>query len=121
MNQDHYPVHLTDRERQAALEFVEKVRQRFESQLISAVLFGSRARGEATPDSDMDVLIVMAKVDPKISREIRYLAVEVWLKHGIYLSTRVWSQNHWYELADLQSLLYQNIQRDGINLLASQL
>jgi len=109
--------HLTDKEWQAAIEFVGKVRQRFDGQLVSAVLFGSRARGQAETDSDMDVLVVMARADPEIRKEIRHLAVEVWLEHGIYLSTRVWSRDHWHKLEELQTLLYQNIRRDGINLL----
>jgi len=114
--QDNRLDQLTGRERQAAMEFVDRVRQRFDGQLVSAVLFGSRARGEAGPDSDMDVLVVMSSADPEIRREIRYLAVEIWLAHGIYLSTRVWSQAHWRKLEELQTLLYQNICQDGINL-----
>jgi predicted nucleotidyltransferase len=108
---------LTDQERQVAMEFVEKVRQRFDGQLVSAVLFGSRARGEAEPGSDMDVAVVMSSADSEIRKEIRYLAVEVWLRHGIYLSTRVWSQAHWRKLEELRTSLYQNICKDGINLL----
>ncbi|MFQ5596282.1 MAG: nucleotidyltransferase domain-containing protein, partial [Anaerolineae bacterium] len=82
-----------------------------------ALLFGSRARGEAKPDSDMDVLLVMSRADPEVRKEIRYLAVELWLEHDIYLSTRVWSQAHWRKLEELQTLLYRNIRQDGINLL----
>jgi hypothetical protein len=41
---------------------------------------------------------------------------EVWLKYGIYLSTRVWSQEHWQKLARLRTHLYRNIQQDGIAL-----
>jgi predicted nucleotidyltransferase len=108
---------LTDKERQVAMAFVDKVRQRFDGQLVSAVLFGSRARGQAEPDSDLDVLVVMSSAAPDIRREVRHLAVEVWLQYGIYLSTRVWSQDHWCRAEELQTLLYQNIHRDGINLL----
>lgn len=109
--------HLTDEERQVAMEFVDRVRQQFDGQLVSIVLFGSRARGEAKSDSDMDVLVVMSSAGPGIRKRIRYLAVEVWLEYGVYLSTRVWSQTHWHKLEELQTLLYQNISRDGINLL----
>ena len=100
-----------------ALEFVEKLRQRFKGQLLSAVLFGSRARGEAEPDSDMDVLLVVSECNPELRKEIRHLAVELWLEHDIYLSTRVYSQSHWHKLEALQTLLYRNIRRDGIDLL----
>lgn len=114
---DYSFIRLTDKERQVASEFVEKLQQRFDGQLRSVILFGSRARGEAQADSDMDVLVVLSSAGPEVRREVRGLAVEVWLEHDIYLSTRIWSQEHWQELGELQTLLYQNIQRDGINLL----
>jgi hypothetical protein len=59
----------------------------------------------------------MSRAGPGVRKEIRYLAVELWLEHDIYLSTRVWSQAHWRKLGELQTLLYRNIRRDGINLL----
>ncbi len=117
VNQDNPLDRLTDKERQVVIEFVQKVRQRFDGQLASAFLFGSRARGDAEADSDMDVLVVISGAGPEIRREIRHLAVEVWLEHGIYLSTRVWSRAHYRKLEKLQTLLYRNIQRDGIDLL----
>jgi predicted nucleotidyltransferase len=83
------------------------------------LLFGSRARGEAEPDSDIDGLVVMSSAEPEIRREIRHLAMEVWLEHDIYLSTRVWSEAHWRKLRELGTLLYQNIRRDGISLLGA--
>ncbi len=107
---------MLDKERQAAAEFVDKVLQRFDGQIVSIVLFGSRARGEARADSDMDVLVVMPDASPNIRKEIRYLAVDVWLKHDIYLSTRIWSLAHWHKLEELQTSLYRNIRQDGISL-----
>jgi len=109
--------HLADKDRQVATEFVNRVRQRFDGQLLSAILFGSRSRGDAQPDSDMDMLLVMSSASPQIRREIRYIAVEVWLEHGIYISTRVWSQAHRHEMEQRPTLLYRNIVREGVELL----
>lgn len=108
---------LTDRERQVAAEFVGRVRQRFGRQLLSAILFGSRARGDAQPDSDMDILLVMTSAGARVRREIRDLAVEVWLEHGIYISTRVWSRAHQHEIRQKPTLFYHNIVREGVELL----
>jgi predicted nucleotidyltransferase len=110
--------HLTDRERQALAAFVDRIRQRFDGLILLAVLFGSRARGEASADSDVDVLVVIDKEDYRVRKEIRYLAVEVWLEYGLFLSTRVWSRSHWHKLQKIQTFLYRNIQRDGIDLLS---
>jgi hypothetical protein len=65
----------------------------------------------------MDVAVVLATVDAEIRKEIRHLAVDVWLEHGIYPSTRVWSLDHWRRLEELETHLYRNIQLDGIVLL----
>jgi predicted nucleotidyltransferase len=108
--------HLTVRERQAATEFANKVYLQFDDQVESILLFGSRARGEAEADSDMDVVVVISNADPGTRKAIRHLAVEVWLKYGIYISTRVWSYAHYRKLEELQTTLYRNIRRDGINL-----
>jgi predicted nucleotidyltransferase len=109
---------LTDTERSAVVELVRKLRQRFDGQLEAALLYGSRARGEAQPGSDMDVVVVVAGTGQATRREIRYLAAEVWLEHGIYVSTRVWSLAHWRRLQQLDTLLYRNIRKDGIDLLS---
>lgn len=117
---EHTPLaHLTDRERQALTTFLERIRQRFDGLILSAVLFGSRARDEASADSDVDVLVVIEKEDRLVRKEIRYLAAEVWLEYGLFLSTRVWSRSHWRKLQEMQTLLYRNIQRDSIDLLTS--
>lgn len=109
-------VHLTTRDRQAINSFVAKLYSRFDGQVLSVFLFGSRARGDAQSDSDVDMAVIVARDDPETRKAIRHLAVEVWLEYGLYLSTRVWSQGHWQRLKDLQTGLYRNLEREGVEL-----
>jgi predicted nucleotidyltransferase len=44
-----------------AQAIVSQLREAFGQRLQSAALFGSRARGDARPDSDLDLLIVLAE------------------------------------------------------------
>lgn len=47
-------------------------------------LFGSRARGDAYPDSDMDVLVIVDDISPELEDYIRRRGqVFVWLLNGI--------------------------------------
>lgn len=49
-------------------------------------------------------------------RDVRDLATEVWLEHGILLSTRVSSAAHWQEREDMQAGFCRNVCREGIRL-----
>jgi predicted nucleotidyltransferase len=40
------------------------------------ILFGSRARGDATPDSDLDLLVVTRETTPTQRREYRHRSTE---------------------------------------------
>jgi predicted nucleotidyltransferase len=55
---------LRPRERAAALELVRRVRAEVPAELARAFVFGSKARGEARPDSDVDVLLVFRRLPP---------------------------------------------------------
>ena len=55
---------LDERERAAAMEVVRQVRRRVGARLECALLFGSKARRQARPDSDVDVLLVFRRLPP---------------------------------------------------------
>ncbi|HEU4884430.1 MAG TPA: nucleotidyltransferase domain-containing protein, partial [Longimicrobium sp.] len=55
---------LDGRERAAAMEVVRHVRRRVGARLERALLFGSKARRQARPDSDVDVLLVFRRLPP---------------------------------------------------------
>jgi predicted nucleotidyltransferase len=40
-------------------ELCNNLLETYQDQLIAVILFGSQARGDATPDSDFDVLIIL--------------------------------------------------------------
>jgi predicted nucleotidyltransferase len=55
---------LDSREMAAAMEVVRQVRRRVHARLECALLFGSRARRQARPDSDVDVLLIFRRLSP---------------------------------------------------------
>jgi predicted nucleotidyltransferase len=108
--------HLNPRERQALIEFWQRLKERFAGALHSALLFGSKARGRGQRDSALDVFVVVNSDDWRVHKEIRFVAADISLEYGLDLSPRVWSTSHLGEMKRLGSVLVQSIQREGVNL-----
>ena len=76
-------------------EFKRQVEQRFPGELIRVVLFGSKVRGDATRESDVDVLVVIHSEGWRLGDEIRSLGYALELEHGVVLSIQVMSERHY--------------------------
>ncbi len=51
---------ITDTARAALSMFADDVRPAYGDRLKGLMVFGSRARGDASPDSDLDVAVILA-------------------------------------------------------------
>lgn len=79
------------------------------------ILFGSFARGENNPDSDIDLLILLDK--EKITRDdeinIKYPLYDIEFDTGQIISPIVLSKSDW-EKKHYITPFYKNIQKDGV-------
>jgi len=94
-------------------EFRDGLAQIYGSRLVRVVLFGSQARDEAEPDSDIDVMLVLqGRVDP--NREIQRLSSftsGLSLKHDVVISCVYMSEEGF---SNEQSPLMLNVRREGV-------
>lgn len=63
-----------DERRQLVNHLLEDLHRRFGADLVSVVLYGSTARGDCRPDSDIDLLIVSAALPQSKLERIRLVA-----------------------------------------------
>ncbi|MEL6469892.1 MAG: nucleotidyltransferase domain-containing protein [Cyanobacteria bacterium J06623_4] len=98
-------------------EILAKLKKHLEliygEQLISLMLFGSQARKDATPDSDIDVMIILdEEVDvPEENRRLSEFIAALCLEHDILL-THVWTDLQAWKTR--QDPLLINVRREGI-------
>jgi predicted nucleotidyltransferase len=111
---------LAPQERTAVHNFVQTIQANYPGQINQVVLFGSKARGDDTPESDIDILVVLRDNDWRLCDAIRTLGARVSLEHDVLLSIRAVSPDKWAELARYQFPLYQAIQTEGIVLFAPE-
>lgn len=78
------------------------------------ILFGSRARGDAVPDSDMDVLVLLEAED--IAEARRYVSECAWeagFEQDIVVVPVVYRKWDWENGPERYSLLATAVARDG--------
>jgi uncharacterized protein (UPF0332 family)/predicted nucleotidyltransferase len=107
---------LSPNERSAVQTFVARLHAQFGERIARMVLFGSKARGDSSPDSDIDILIVADPVDRQVEAQISHLASEVDLDYEVLLNTHLLSRERWDDFTRRRAALWFNVQRDGIEL-----
>ena len=78
------------------------------------ILYGSYARGNHTPDSDIDILILLDTEKPSKEdiRRIRYPLYDIEFETGIIISPIVFSKKDW-ETKHRITPFYENVHKEG--------
>lgn len=81
-----------------ALErFVAEIKDKYRNRIIKVILYGSHARKTQSPESDIDLLIVIDKEDFRLRRAIVDLSFDYFLKYKIDISPKVISKKDFEE------------------------
>ena len=79
------------------------------------ILFGSRARGDAAPDSDWDLLIVLdGIVRPQRADAVRHRLYDLALDTDTVLSAITCSRERWESLRYRATPLHARVAADGV-------
>ena len=104
---------ISKEDRKVLNKFTTRVRERFSDARVWA--YGSRARGEATWESDFDIFIVLGEVDQKTDRWIRDVAWEVGFENDRVITTVLLDKEQFEYGPMSESTLVANILREGIS------
>lgn len=107
-------IRLPERVRRSLEEFRALLAQRFGARLREYRLFGSYARGDEGPDSDVDVLVVIDGLDHHGRGEVFDLCEDVFFVHEVPLAPLALSTAEWDQLVRREYLLARDIQAEGV-------
>ena len=79
------------------------------------VLFGSRARGDGSEDSDMDILVVLESPGADAERYVSECAWEAGIGDGVVVTPITYSAQEWSSGLAQHSLLAAAIREEGID------
>lgn len=106
---------LNTREQQATEALIERLFAEYGDRVVQLVLFGSKARGDDTRDSDIDVLVVTTSEDWPLKHDILTLGSRLSLDYDVLFNLYVISHERWAWMQKVRHPLYRNIMADGVD------
>ena len=111
-----WPAHLPKNVRTALVDAKKRLRSTYGERLRRVVLYGSRARGEATEESDVDLLVVLDGPIENSYQEVKRAGAfwgEFLTRYGLSFSVKPYTAEAYQ---DLRRPFMRNVHTDGIEL-----
>lgn len=109
-------LHLKPKDAAALRAFTQRVREALGAKVVAMSLFGSKATGRDTPESDIDVLVVVEEASAQVEDRVLDIAFDVNLEHEVYLSPRVIARSTLEDPVWKITPFLQSIGKEGIPL-----
>ncbi len=103
---------LSNKDKKIFNQFASMVRKKFPAAKIWA--YGSRVSGDATVESDLDVCVVVDKLDDESDSAIMEIAWQIGFKNDVIISTVTYSKEEFEDGPCSESGLVQTILGYGI-------
>ena len=109
----------SDDTRESGCAGLDRLRREFSNQILQVFLFGSKARGDSDPWSDIDILIVFPQEGWPLRRQVSTIAADVSLEHNVLIGPRVIGRERWERMRRHGFSLYRNVVAEGVPLTAA--
>ena len=97
--------------------FIEAIRSDYDDVVRRAVLFGSKARGESRPASDIDVLVIVRDQSRGRVEEIEALSERLPGAGDSLPAVLAHTESEWRDLGECRTGFHHAVERDGISIL----
>jgi len=112
----HGPARVNPELQSMLSEATESLRSALGNELRLIVLYGSYARGAATPDSDVDLLVVLRSATPALEETVSRIVYDVmWQRDFRFLlAAIVLAEQEYRQMIAKGYSFARNVQREGI-------
>ena len=99
-------------------QYVEEVRKIYGKRLKSVILYGSYARGDFKPDSDIDIMILVDLTDmelEKYRKQLSWITYDFNEEHDTDIKPIAKSEAHFKKWLSVYPF-YANVQKEGVKI-----
>jgi predicted nucleotidyltransferase len=107
---------ISDHDRGAIGVLVEDFVSKFGNDVLQLTLFGSKTRGEDSPESDIDVLVITRYEEWTLKHAILTRGAQLSLENDVLFNLFVISQDRWDWMKRSGYPLYRTIVEEGVDL-----
>ncbi len=100
----------------AISSFLKQLQVNHSDRIFETFLFGSKARGDDQPDSDIDILLIVDQEDWRFRHQISDIASGIALEYDVLIGSFVIGKKRWDMMERERFSLYENVKREGIPL-----
>ena len=105
-------LYLKENEKAAIAELKKELLRRFD--IFDFCIFGSKARGDASPESDIDLMIEVEDNNPDVESEIDDVIFEINLAYDCFISATIFGRKELKDGPFGESPLYKAIEFEGV-------
>ena len=107
---------MNAQDRQILMDLKARISAAIPLQLHRLIVFGSRARGDAAPDSDLDVVALVDARAPDLERRLDDIAYAVMWDHDFrpIISLKVFSESQFETAAQKGFSFYRHVMLEGV-------
>ena len=96
-------------------DFLRQI-SRWRPDIRQLIVFGSRARGDARPDSDYDILVVVRSKTRELQDALYDAVMDTLLNSGRLISLKIFPQSEFDRLMKLSTPFMQHVREEGVAL-----
>ena len=107
---------MDERDRTLIEEFKNRLPAGLRDRVRKIIVFGSRVRGEAAEDSDLDVIALVDEKTPEIERRLEDIAYQVMWDHDFkpIISLKVFDESHYSDALRRGFSFYLHVEKEGV-------
>ncbi|ODS33998.1 MAG: Nucleotidyltransferase domain protein [Candidatus Scalindua rubra] len=108
---------MNEKDRELILKFKNRLPSDVKGHLRQIIVFGSRVKGEAKEDSDIDVIALVDKKTPEIERKLEDVAYQVMWDHDFkpIISLKVFAELQFNNAIKKGFSFYEHVQKEGFS------